>query len=42
MDCANWSDHKKVRLVLRNLGAVEHTKFIKYVSPKKNQKKLVT
>ena len=36
-DCASWSDHKKVRLLLRKLGAVEYTKFMNYILPKKNK-----
>ena len=34
-DCADWSDHKKVRLLLRKLGAVEYTKFVNYILPRK-------
>ena len=40
MDCANWSDHEKVRLVLRKLGAVNHTKFVNYILPKKTKNKI--
>ena len=28
IDCSNWSDQKKVRLLLSKLGAVEHDKFV--------------
>ena len=34
-DCANWSDSKKVPLLLRKLGTTKHTKFIKYILPRK-------
>ena len=27
-DCTNWADFKKVRLPLRKLGTVEHTKIV--------------
>ena len=39
MDRSNWPDHKKVRLVLRKLGAVEHTKLVNYILPKRKQQK---
>ena len=35
-DCADWTDAKKVRLLLRKLGTVEHNKFVDYILPKKN------
>ena len=35
-DCANWTDAKNVRLLLRKLGTVEHNKFVDYILPKKN------
>ena len=31
--CANWSDSKKVRLLLRKLDTTEHTKFLNYILP---------
>ena len=34
-DCADWTDTKKVRLLLRKLGTVEHYKFVDYILPKK-------
>ena len=34
-DCSNWPNHKKVRLILRKLGTVEHMKFVNYILPKK-------
>ena len=34
-DCANWTDAKKVRLLLRKLGTVEHNKFVDYILQKK-------
>ena len=34
-DCADWTDAKKVRLLLRKLGTVEHNKFVDYILPKK-------
>ena len=34
-DSANWSDHKKVRLVLRKQSVVKDTKFINYILLKK-------
>ena len=40
-DCADWTDakkkKKKVRLLLRKLGTVEH-KFVDYILPKKTCK----
>ena len=27
-DCADWTDAKKVRLLLKKLGTVEHNKFV--------------
>ena len=36
-DCADWTDAKKVRLLLRKLGTVKH-KFVDYILPKKNKK----
>ena len=35
-DCADWTDAKKVWLLLQKLGTVEH-KFIDYILPKKNK-----
>ena len=35
-DCANWSDHEKVRLVVRKLGAVEHEVRKLHITDKKN------
>ena len=35
IDCSNWSDQKKVRLLLSKLGAVEHDKFVYYILPQK-------
>ena len=35
-DCADWTDAKKVRLLLRKLGTVEHHKFVDYIFLKKN------
>ena len=34
-DCADWTDAKKVWLLLRKLGTVEHNKFVDYILPKK-------
>ena len=34
-DCADWTDAKKVQLLLRKLGTVEHSKFVDYILPKK-------
>ena len=34
-DCADWTDAKKVRLLLQKLGTVEHNKFVDYILPKK-------
>ena len=36
-DCADWTDAKKVRLLLRKLGTVEHNKFVDYILPKKKK-----
>ena len=30
-DCADWTDAKKVRLLLRKLGTVEYKKFVDYI-----------
>ena len=35
-DCADWTDAKKVWLLLRKVGTVEHNKFVDYILPKKN------
>ena len=37
-DCADWTDTKKVRLLLRKLWTVEH-KFVDYILQKKKKKK---
>ena len=39
---ANRSDLKKVRVVLRKLGAVEHTKFVNYILRKNKKQKQKT
>ena len=36
-DSVNWSDAKKVRLLLRKLGTVEHNKFVDYILQKKKK-----
>ena len=35
IDCSNWSDQKKIRLLLIKLGAAEHDKFVDYILPQK-------
>ena len=35
-DCADCTDEKKVQLLLRKLGTVEHNKFVDYILPKKD------
>ena len=35
IDSSNWSDQKKVRLLLSKLGAAEHNKFVDYILPQK-------
>ena len=35
-DCAVLTDAKKVRLLVRKLGTVEHNKFVDNILPKKN------
>ena len=35
-DCADWTDTKKVWLLLRKLGTVEYNKFADYILQKKN------
>ena len=37
-DCADWTDAKKVWLLLRKLGTVEHNKFVDYILPTKTFK----
>ena len=34
-DCGNWSDLKKIRLLLSKLWTTEHTKFVNYILPRK-------
>ena len=34
-DCADWTDAKKVQILLRKLGTVEHNKFVNFILPKK-------
>ena len=34
-DCRQWSEGKKVRLLLRKLGTNEHSKFVDYILPKR-------
>ena len=34
-DCSSWPDPKRVRFLLRKLGAAEHTKFVNFILPKK-------
>ena len=36
-DCADWTDAKKVRLLLRKLGIVEHNEFVDYILAKIKQ-----
>ena len=36
-DCADWTDAKKVWLLLRKLGTVEHNKFVDYILQKKKK-----
>ena len=36
VDCSQWSDAKKSRLLLRKLGQAEHEKFVDYILPKKS------
>ena len=38
-DCAHWTDAKKVRLLLRKLGTVEHHKFVDYILQKNKKQK---
>ena len=37
IDCSQWEDAKKSRLLLRKLGQAEHEKFVDYILPKKNK-----
>ena len=34
-DNGNWSDSKKIHLLLSKLGSTEHTKFVNYILPLK-------
>ena len=34
-DCGNWSDLKKIHLLLSKLGTTKHTKFVNYILPRK-------
>ena len=33
-DCEDWTNVKKVRLLLRKLGTTEYSKFVDYILPK--------
>ena len=35
IDCSQWADAKKSRLLLRKLGQAEHEKFVDYILPQK-------
>ena len=35
VDCEDWTNAKKVRLLLRKLGTIEYSKFVDYISTKK-------
>ena len=35
VDCEDWTNAKKVRLLLRKLGTTEYSKFVDYILPKK-------
>ena len=35
VDCEDWTNTKKVRLLLRKLGTTEYSKFVDYILPKK-------
>ena len=35
MDCKDWTNAKKVRLLLRKLGTTEYSYFVDYIRPKK-------
>ena len=35
VDCEQWPSKKKVRLLLRKLGTIEHNRFIDFILPKK-------
>ena len=36
VDCKEWTNEEKVRLLLRKLGTSEHCKFVDFISPPKN------
>ena len=38
VDCEDWTNPKKVRLLLRKLGTTEYSKFVDYILPKKTSK----
>ena len=38
VDCEDWTNAKKVRLLLRKLGTTEYCKFVGYILPKKTSK----
>ena len=42
IDCCNWSDQKKVCLLLSKLGAAEHDKFVDYILPPKTSDLMFT
>ena len=35
IDCKNWSDQKKTRLLLRKLETTEHNEFVYFILPRK-------
>ena len=36
VDCKEWSNEKKVRLLLRKLGTTENSRFVDFILPQKN------
>ena len=39
IDCKNWSDQKKTRLLLRKLEATEHNKFVDFICHRKSRRR---
>ena len=41
VDCKEWLNEKKVRLLLRKLGTTEHSRFVDFYPPKNNKRQWI-
>ena len=41
VDCKEWSNEKKVRLLLRKLGSTEYSRFVYFILPPKKQQQWI-